>query len=63
MTSYIPGGSTGGGYSIAGAQLEELRVISNLILNDQGGGKTDQLTPLRTDAALSLGLPVPVPQD
>jgi hypothetical protein len=59
MTIYIPAGATGG---IPNAILDviELRVISNLLQQQNGNQQQDELRILRNDQAFELGITPPV---
>lgn len=59
MTVYIPGA-----VSSTSLQNIELRVISQLLQQDQGGKNANEsLALVRNDIAQSLGYPTPVPGD
>ena len=60
MTSYTPGGAAIGGYSAQSLDVIELRVISNLIQQYNGGAASQEdLRFLRNDQAFELGFVPP----
>jgi len=58
MTTYISGAQSSSGLSNI-----ELRVISQLLQQDQGKPAQESLAQVRNDIAQSLGYPTPVPGD
>ncbi len=58
MTTYISGAQAS-----SGLQNIELRVISQLLQQDQGKPAQESLALVRNDIAQSLGYPTPVPGD
>jgi hypothetical protein len=59
MTSYVPGSPA----LASSLDIIELRVISQLLQQDQGKSAQESLALVRNDIAQSLGYSTPVPGD
>jgi hypothetical protein len=61
MASYVPGNVAISGFASVTLEAIELRVISQLMQNDQGKGQgQEELRLIRNDIAQSLGIVPPV---
>lgn len=60
MTSYVPGSALSGNLQTATLEAIELRVISQLLQNDQGRVSQEELRLVRNDIAQELGIVPPI---
>lgn len=61
MASYVPGNTAIQGFAAPTLETIELRVISNLLLNDMGPQKQQEtLMSMRNNEAFELGINPPV---